>query len=122
MKLILRTSLVPALLMVFALTGTALAQSASESMKDAGTSATNAVKHVVNGTATAVSDTALTTKVKTALHGDAGLKGARIHVTTVAGVVTLRGSVRTTEASGRAQDIAQRTEGVKSVTNELTVR
>lgn len=122
MKLVLRKSLLPTLLLSLAMVGSALAQSATQSMKDAGTSATNAVKHVVNSAATAVSDTTLTTKVKTALHGDAALKGARIHVTTVAGVVTLRGSVRTTEAASHAQDVAQGTEGVKSVKNELTVR
>jgi hyperosmotically inducible protein len=111
----LQKSLLPMLLLSFAIVGFAFAQSASESMKEAGTSAGNAVKHVVNGTATAVSDTALTTKVKTTLHGDDALKGARIHVTTVAGVVTLRGRVPSSEASSRAQQLAAGTEGVKSV-------
>jgi hyperosmotically inducible protein len=109
------------LLFSFAMTGHAFAQSASESMKEAGTSATNAVKHVVKGTATAVSDTAVTTKVKATLHGDEALKGSRIHVTTVAGVVTLRGRAPSSEASSRAQQLAQGTEGVKSVTNELKI-
>jgi hyperosmotically inducible periplasmic protein len=122
MKSISLRTLLPTLLLLLAMAGPALAQSATQQMKEAGTSAGNAVKHVVGGAATAVSDTALTTKVKTALHGDAALKGARIHVTTVAGVVTLRGSVRTTEASSHAQQVAQDTSGVKSVKNELTVR
>ncbi len=122
MKRALRASLLPMLLLVLAMVGSAWAQSATQSMRDAGTSATNAVKHVVNGTATAVGDTTLTTKVKTALLGDAALKGSRIHVTTVAGVVTLRGRVPSGEASSHAQQVAQGTEGVKGVKNELKIR
>jgi hyperosmotically inducible protein len=121
MKSILR-AILAALLLTLAMSGPAWSQSATQSMKDAGTSATIAVKDVVNGTATAVSDTALTTKVKTALLGDGALKGSRIHVTTVAGVVTLRGRVPSSEASSHAQQVAQGTGGVKSVTNELAVR
>ena len=81
--------------------------------------AENAASHAYHGTATAVEDTALTAKVKTALHDDAATKDATIHVTTVAGVVTLRGRVASGELSDKAQAIAQNTSGVKSVKNKL---
>ncbi len=118
MKLISRTSLLPALLVAF-ITGSAWAQSATTQMKEAGSSAENAASHAYHGTATAVEDTALTAKVKTALHDDAATKDATIHVTTVAGVVTLRGRVASGELSDKAQAIAQNTSGVKSVKNKL---
>jgi hypothetical protein len=45
MKLVLRTTLVPALLLSLAIAGAAFAQSASESMHEAGESAESAVSH-----------------------------------------------------------------------------
>lgn len=102
--------------------------SASQSMHRAGESAKNAasdtgqaVKHAYHGTVTALSDTAVTAKVKTALHENKTTKGADIHVDTVAGVVTLKGSVPTADISATAQQVAQQTSGVKEVRNELTM-
>jgi osmotically-inducible protein OsmY len=46
---------------------------------------------------------------------------APIHVTTVAGVVTLDGAVQSTEVADGAAQLAQATVGVASVRNELTV-
>jgi hyperosmotically inducible protein len=114
-------SLLPALVLAFAIAGSAWAQSASTQMKEAGTSAESAVSHAYHGTATAVDDTALTAKVKTALHDDATTKASTIHVSTVAGVVTLRGKVASGEISDRAQAIAQSTAGVKGVKNKLKI-
>jgi osmotically-inducible protein OsmY len=102
--------------------------SASESMHRAGESAENAasdtgqaIKHAYHGTVTAVSDTAITAKVKSALHENKVTKGADIHVDTVAGVVTLQGAVPSTDISATAQQVAQQTSGVKEVRNELTM-
>lgn len=122
MKLILRTTILPTLLLTIATAGPALAQSASESMHAAGSSAESAVSHAYHGTKTAVSDSALTAKVKTALHDDKVTTGAGIHVTTVAGVVTLRGKVASSDISSRAEKLAQDTTGVKSVKNKLKVQ
>ena len=116
-----RTSLLTSLLLTLAIAGIAWAQSASQSMHEAGESAESAVSHAYKGTATAVTDTALTAKVKTALHDDKATSDADIHVTTVAGVVTLRGKVPSGEVSDRAQAIAQNTAGVKDVKNKLKV-
>jgi hyperosmotically inducible periplasmic protein len=122
MKLAIRTSLLPTLLLAFAMTGSAWAQSATTQMKEAGSSAENAVSHAYHGTVTAADDTALTAKVKTALHEDKTTKDATIHVTTVAGVVTLRGKVASGDISDRAQAVAQTTSGVKRVKNKLKVQ
>jgi hyperosmotically inducible periplasmic protein len=119
MKLVLRTNSVPALLLSLAIAGAAFAQSASESMHEAGESAESAVSHAYHGTATAASDTALTTKVKAALHEDKITTGADIHVTTVAGIVTLRGAVASSDVSSHARKVAQDTTGVKGVKNKL---
>ena len=94
---------------------------AGRDMKDAGSDTVSAAKNVGHGTATAVHDTAITAKVKKALYGDQMTKEQKIHVTTTAGVVTLKGKVATPDALARAQEIAQGTEGVKSVNNKLAV-
>ena len=95
--------------------------SASESMHQAGESAESALSNAAHGTATAMRDTKITAKVKTALY-DAGLtKQADIHVTTTAGVVELNGVVPSSDTAVRAEQLAKQTEGVKSVNNDLKV-
>jgi hyperosmotically inducible protein len=95
--------------------------SASESMHRAGESAESAISNAAHGTATAMRDTKITAKVKTALY-DAGLtKQADIHVTTTAGVVELNGVVPSSETAMRAEQLAKQTEGVKAVNNDLKV-
>ena len=106
-------------IIAFAIAGSSWAQSASTQMKEAGSSAESAVSHAYHGTVTAVDDTTLTAKVKSALHDDKTTKDSTIHVSTVAGVVTLRGTVASGDISDRAQAIAQSTSGVKSVRNKL---
>jgi len=121
MKVRILMSVVPTMLLAFVLNGTALAQSASQSMDSAGRSAAGAVNDVVKGTATAISDTALTTKIKTALNTDSEIHHTRIHVTTRGGVVILRGRVPSSVMKDRAEKIARDTEGVKDVKNQLEI-
>ena len=104
------------------------AKPASQSMKEAGQSAEQAgnaagaaLQQAYEGTKTAVKDTAITARVKTALDKDRALGSSEIHVDTVASVVTLSGAVQNDGDSKRAQDVAQQTEGVKSVVNRLNV-
>jgi hyperosmotically inducible protein len=123
---------VPVLALGMAMAAPILAQEdsnvqASQSMHRAGNSAENAasdtgqaIKHAYHGTVTAISDTTITTKVKTALHENKITKGADIHVKTVAGVVTLKGTVSSADTKATAQQVAQQTNGVKEVRNELT--
>jgi osmotically-inducible protein OsmY len=68
------------------------------------------------------SSAALTTKVKTALASDVGLRTmTNINVDSDDGVVTLKGKVTTAEAKKRAEEVAKKVDGVKSVKNQLTV-
>lgn len=68
-------------------------------------------------------DSWLTTKVKSALAADVGLKTLTgINVDTTGSVVTLKGSVDTAANKSRAEQVARAVEGVSSVKNELTVQ
>jgi hyperosmotically inducible protein len=70
----------------------------------------------------AASSAALTTKVKTALASDAGLKTmTSIDVDSDNGVVTLKGKVDSAELKKKAEAVAKKVEGVKRVKNELRV-
>ena len=122
---------IPALALGMAFAIPAFAQdntgSASQSMSQAGdsagnsaTSAGHAVKHVYQGTATAISDTVITAKVKSNLHENKVTNAGDIHVETVAGVVTLTGTVPSANASMTAEQVTGQTDGVKSVLNKLT--
>lgn len=65
---------------------------------------------------------ALTTKVKTALAKDEGLKTMTdIDVDSKDGVVTLKGKVDSADMKKKAGAIAKKVSGVKSVKNELKV-
>lgn len=69
-----------------------------------------------------VSDSAITTKVKTKLAADTRTSAIKIEVETVNGVVTLTGAVPTAAEKAAAGEIARATEDVKSVTNNLAVQ
>ena len=72
----------------------------------------------------AVSDTTLTGKVKSALAADVGLKTVTsINVDSEAGgVVTLKGKVDSADVKKRAEAVAKKVSGVKSVKNQLEVK
>jgi hyperosmotically inducible periplasmic protein len=101
--------------------GSEASPSASESMHEAGRDVVGAGENAYQGTKTAVKDTTITARVKSALHRDKDIKGSEIHVDTVAGVVTLSGNAPTTEDATRAQEVAQRTKGVRSVKNAISI-
>src|SRR5262245_46755936 len=64
----------------------------------------------------------LTTKVKSALAADVGMKTmTNINVDSVDGVVTLKGHVDSAESKKKAGEIAKQVDGVKSVKNQLRV-
>lgn len=119
---------VSTLLLTLAATGPTFAQSASQSMHEAGESTENAASsaghaltEAYHGTATAVKDSTITAKVKSALYEDTITKSGHIHVTTVAGVVTLRGTVASDEVARHAQQRATETTGVKRVEDKLKI-
>ena len=65
---------------------------------------------------------ALTTKVKSALASEAGLRTmTNIDVDSADGVVTLKGKVDSAEAKKKAEEVAKKVDGVKSVKNQLRV-
>lgn len=64
---------------------------------------------------TGVSDSWITTKVKSSLLADSVTKGFDIKVTTTNGVVVLSGKVPNKDAADHARDIAEKIDGVKSV-------
>ena len=67
-------------------------------------------------------DATLTTKVKSALAADVGLKTLTgISVTSDGSTVTLQGAVDTDANKRRAEQVARGVDGVSSVKNELTV-
>jgi len=70
----------------------------------------------------AIDDAVITTKVKSAIFAEPGLKSMQINVGTVKGVVTLRGSVDSLPNSERAKTLARAVAGVKEVKNRLVVK
>lgn len=69
-----------------------------------------------------VDDTVITTKVKAALVAEPNLKAGDINVDTHDGEVMLSGYVDTQDQIDRAVTIARGVEGVKTVTNKLSLR
>ena len=72
--------------------------------------------------AEAVTDAAITTKVKSKLLADPDVSGLRIDVDTLDGVVTLTGTVSSSAEKTHALDLAGKVENVKRVEDKLTVR
>jgi hyperosmotically inducible periplasmic protein len=100
--------------------------SATDRIADKASDATNKVAdkagEVTNKVAAAADDMATTTKVKTALLAEPGLKSLEISVDTKDGTVTLSGKVDSADQRDRAKQIAQSTGGVKGVVDNLTVK
>lgn len=105
----------------FAQEGPSDQQPASESMQQAGQQAEGAAKDAYQGAATAISDSSITAKVKIALHDDKDISNDNVHVSTTAGVVTLRGTVGSLMSASHAEQLARATSGVRNVRNMLQV-
>lgn len=72
-----------------------------------------------DGIGAAISDTAITAKVKTALTGDV-YKHSDISVTTTNGVVTLTGRASNSDVKSAAETAAKGVNGVRSIDNQLS--
>jgi len=94
------------------------AEKAGEKMEDAskklGEQATKAGE--------AMEDTTITTKIKSAILAEPGLKVLQINVDTMNGVVTLTGTVDSQASSDKAAQVAGAVSGVKQVENRLVVK
>ena len=86
----------------------------------AGASATDMPTAHSDSAGAAISDSAITTKVKSKFMGDSQVKGSHIKVVTTNGVVTLTGSAMSAESKAAAVELAKSVKGVKSVDDELT--
>jgi hyperosmotically inducible periplasmic protein len=73
-------------------------------------------------TAAAADDGYISTKVKTAILADEGLKGNDVKVETYRGIVQLSGFVDNAEQASRAVSIAEKVSGVKSVKNDMRIK
>jgi hyperosmotically inducible periplasmic protein len=69
-----------------------------------------------------IDDSAITAKVKTALFNDSRVKSSDISVTTFKGDVQLSGFVDNGDQKDAAKEDAKAIEGVKDVTNNITVK
>jgi hyperosmotically inducible periplasmic protein len=80
------------------------------------------VREGMNEAGAKMDDATITTKVKSSIIAEPGLDALDINVNTAGGVVTLLGTVDTSEHRTRAEEIARNTEGVKSVDNKLNIQ
>lgn len=74
------------------------------------------------GTGQYVDDSAITTKVKTAILNEPGLKVSEINVETFKGVVQLSGFVSSRDDINSAIKVASNVSGVKSVKNDMQLK
>jgi len=90
--------------------------------KDTAQKAGEKTKEAVSATGEAITDSWITAKVKTKFFDETVLKNSDINVVTNNHVVTLKGTVASSEATTRAVTIARGTEGVARVVNQLVVK
>jgi osmotically-inducible protein OsmY len=69
-----------------------------------------------------IDDTAITTKVKTAIFDEPTLKSAEISVETFKGTVQLSGFVNSQADINKAVEVARTVGGVKSVKNDMRLK
>lgn len=67
-------------------------------------------------------DTVLSEKVQAAIHENTLLKGQAVSAASVDGVITLQGSVESTEQENEAINTAKSVPGVVDVTSQLTIK
>lgn len=94
--------------------GTARAHSRTQELSDRASAA-------AQSTGTYLSDTEITTAVKSKLLADKKVSSSRIHVETNDGVVALTGAVDTAAERTRAMYVARHTRGVRRVEDHLTI-
>jgi hyperosmotically inducible periplasmic protein len=83
--------------------------------------AQSSVERGADNTKRAASDTAITTKVKSALLADEKVKGTKIEVETKEGTVTLTGTAKSPAEKEHAERLASSVEGVRNVVNRISV-
>ena len=100
----------------------ALALAACSTDKNRTSSSSGGTSSSTSGVKETAHDATLTTKVKSALAADVGLRTLTgISVDSDGSTVTLKGSVDTAANKSRAEQVARGVSGVSMVKNELTV-
>ena len=121
-----RTTLLAALVAAVALTSAGCNRQSTDTVGQKVDRATDkmatATERATKETAVVVDDAAITTKVKSAIFAEPGLKTLQINVDTKNAVVTLSGTVDTPAMKERAMQIAQSAEGVRSVVDNLAIK
>ncbi|HEY1327087.1 MAG TPA: BON domain-containing protein [Casimicrobiaceae bacterium] len=85
------------------------------------TTATTAAPSTSSSAHEAISDAALTTKVKAGLAKEKNVSATHIKVETDNGVVKLSGTAKSQQEADRAAQVARDTKGVTSVQNDIQV-
>src|SRR5262249_57048630 len=68
-----------------------------------------------------VDDAMLTAKIKTKMAADGRIRPTRINVDSLDGNVTMKGEAPTQQERDAAEEVARKVEGVRSVSNQITV-
>ena len=97
------------------------AKEAGEKTKDVAGTVADKTKEGVSKTGEVITDSWITTRVKSKFIGEDLLKDSDVHVTTTDHVVTLTGTVMTPAARARAVEQAKEVEGVHRVVDKLTI-
>jgi len=97
-------------------------QDLEDKTKKAAEDAADKTREVVSSTGEAITDGWITTKIKAKFADDKLLKDSHIDIDTTDRVVTLKGTVASSETKKRAGMIANGTEGVARVVDEVTVK
>jgi osmotically-inducible protein OsmY len=93
-----------------------------EAASDAAAKITDKGKEIVSSTGEAITDGWITTKIKAKFGDEKTLKDSNVTVETKERVVTLKGTVRVDAAKKQAVAIANGTEGVERVVDEIVVK
>ena len=99
-----------------------IADDAAEKTREVVADVADKGKEIVSSTGEAITDGWITTKVKAKFADDKLLKESNITIDTNDRVVTLKGTVSSAEAKKRAAMIAEGTEGVLSVADQVVVK
>ena len=99
-----------------------IADDAAEKTREVVADVADKGKEIVSSTGEAITDGWITTKVKAKFADDKLLKESNITIDTNDRVVTLKGTVSSAEVKKRAAMIAEGTEGVLSVADQVVVK
>jgi len=95
------------------------AHEAKEKTEEYGHDAKVKTEKAADKTGEVITDSAITTDIKTKFLAEPGVSGLDIHVETTNGVVTLSGNVKSKAEMEKARSIARDTHGVKRVVSKL---